>query len=74
MEFLGFLSGVITAFLLFKVIFSGKDDFFDCVKFWFTPDIVSMFRGDYWDDHWAEFKLIIWLAVSFAVGYGVSSL
>ncbi len=56
---------------MYRIVFSDKDDFIGCVKFWFTPDIVSMFRGEYWDDHWAELKLIIWAGVSFAVGYGV---
>jgi len=49
-------------------------DFIDCIKFWFTPDIVSMFRGQYWEDNWAELKLLLWLALSIAVGYGVATL
>lgn len=71
MKFIAFISGLVTSILMYKVVFSDKDDFIECVKFWLTPDIVSMFRGKYWDDHWGEFKLIIWLGVSFAVGYGV---
>ena len=71
MAFLAIVCGITTAALLYKVIVSDKDDFFDCLRFWFTPDIVSMFRGQYWDDHWAELKFMIWLGLSGAVAYGV---
>lgn len=71
MEIMGILVGIVTAILMYKVIFSGEDDFFECIRYWFTPDIVSMFRGQYWDDNWAQLKFFIWLGVSVAVGYGV---
>lgn len=74
MEVFGVLAGIVSAYFLYKIIFSGKEDFFDCVKFWFTPDIISLFRGEYWGDHWAEFKLIIWLGLSIAIGYGVANI
>lgn len=74
MQLIGIISGVITSLIMYKIMFSDRDDFIECVKFWFTPDIVSMFRGDYWNDHWAELKLLIWLGASVAVAYGVSNL
>lgn len=60
--------------VMYKVIFSDKDDFIDSIKFWLTPDIISMVRGRYWDDHWSEFKFLIWLGVSIGVGYWVYTL
>jgi hypothetical protein len=60
--------------MLFSVLFKTKDDFIDCIKFWITPDIVSMFRGQYFDDHWAEFKLWIWIGGTGAISYGTYAL
>ncbi len=42
------------------VLFSTWDEFFACVKFWLMPDIVSLFRGEWVEDWWAEFKLFVW--------------
>ncbi len=47
-------------FLLGWIIFKDWDDFFDGLRFIVTPDIVSAFRGDYWDDRWASIKLSLW--------------
>lgn len=71
MYFVGLVTGLTTAFMLFKILFSDKEEFFEYVKFWFTPDIVSMFRGQYWEDNWAELKLIIWLGGSLWLGMGL---
>jgi hypothetical protein len=46
--------------LLGKVLFGSWDDFLDAVRFWFTPEILSAFRGEFTDDLWAEFKLWVW--------------
>ncbi len=64
------VAGLITLRVLFAPIFGSKEEFTECVKFWLTPDIVSLFRGEYWEDSWAEFKLFIWLGCGAAVGYG----
>ena len=73
-NFGAFIAGIVALVIMYRVLFSGKDDFFNCIKFWFTPDVVSMFRGEYWEDHWAEFKLLIWLGSGVGVWYGFSSL
>ena len=31
------------------------------LRYAFTPDIISMFRGEYWEDRWASFKLSLWI-------------
>ena len=38
------------------------------MKFYFTPDIISLFRGKFWEDNWAETKLALWLGISGLVG------
>ena len=40
-----------------KLFFGCWGDFWDAIVFWFTPDILSAFCGEYWDDIWAECKL-----------------
>ena len=74
MLFLAIIAGVVTAVLTFRFIFSDKEEFFECIKYWLMPDIVSLFRGRYWDDFWSELKLFVWLGVSALVGFGVYSL
>ena len=57
-------------FLLGKVLFTDKEGFFEAIKFWFKPDILSWFNGEYWDDRTAEFKLGMLLLGSVMVVVG----
>ena len=70
----GIVTGLFVLVCLFKPVFGDADDFYDCVKFWLTPDIISFFRGEGVDDYWAEMKLFFWLAVGAATGYAVHAL
>ncbi len=63
------IAGVVTLALLFKPFFGDKDHFFECVRFWFTPDLFSLFRGEYHQDWWAEMKLGAWLFLGGIVGF-----
>ena len=58
---IGSIIGVAVLVLLFKPFFGAREGFFQCVKFWFTPDIISAFRGEYHED---------WLAAGAATGFG----
>ena len=68
---LGCIVGITVLFLLFKPMFGSADEFFSCVKYWLTPDIISLFRGrdHYWQDHWSELKLGVWLALGGGAGF-----
>ena len=68
---LAILGGSAVSYMLYKLLFDTLDEFMDCVRFWFTPDIISLFRGQYYEDAWAEMKLILWLAISIGSGYGI---
>jgi len=68
---LGVLAGLAMAFVLFNILFETWDEFLECLKYWIKPDILSMIRGEYWEDNWAELKLVIWASGSVAVGVGV---
>jgi len=45
--------------ILYRALFTDVDELADAIKFWVTPEIFSAFRGEYWDDIWAEFKLLL---------------
>jgi len=62
--------GAAVAYCLFKPCFGDRDGFLNCVKFWLTPDIVSMFRGQYGEDWVAQTKLGAWIGASVLCGWG----
>ena len=62
------LIGLLTAVLLYFVMFKDWDEFIECVEFYCTPDIISALQGRYWDDVWAETKILLWLGISLAAG------
>jgi hypothetical protein len=70
-EVLGIIAGIVVLVSLFKPFFDDLSGFLECVRFWFTPDIISMFRGEWGDDWLAELKLGVWLACGGATGYAV---
>lgn len=45
----------------FKSIFTNEEDFNSSIKYSFTPDIFSFFRGEYMKDYFAELKLSIFI-------------
>lgn len=56
------------AFLVFT--FGDMATFWECVKFWLTPDIFSWFRGRYWEDQFARIRLGIWLILCGGLVFG----
>ena len=50
-------------YFLWRLTFGCMEDFLECVRYWLTPDIISMFRGEYGEDFWGELKLFWWLAL-----------
>ena len=61
-------AALVTAALLYILLFEDWEEFAECVKFYFTPDIISLLRGKFWEDNWAETKLALWLGISGLVG------
>jgi hypothetical protein len=47
--------------ILFKPFFGDVGELVRCLKFWLTPDVVSMFRGEWGEDRWASMKLGFWI-------------
>lgn len=65
------LAGVLVLVGLFKPFFGGTDGFLECLRFWFTPDVVSLFRGEWGEDQWAEMKIGFWLFLGVISGLAV---
>ncbi len=52
------------------VFFDDWDDFFRCVRYWLTPDVISLFRGEYMDDFWGSTKLVIFVILCAGIVIG----
>ena len=70
-EAIGIIAGIAVLFLLFRPLFGDASGFWECIRFWFTPDIFSLFRGEWGQDWWAEMKLGFWLFCGGVVGFAV---
>lgn len=70
-ELIGIIAGIAVLVLLFKPFFGDMSGFWECVRYWFTPDIFSLFRGEWGQDWLAEAKLGFWLLCGGAAGYAV---
>ena len=43
--------------VIFNSMFSSKDDFYESLRYVFTPDMFSLFRGEYMKDWFGEMKI-----------------
>ncbi len=68
-EFIGIVVGILVLAVLFKPFFGDFSAFFECVRFWFTPDLFSMFRGEWMEDTFAEMKLGLWIVCGAGAGF-----
>ena len=68
-EVCGVVTGIMILALLFKPFFGDAGNFWRCVRFWLTPDIISRFSGEWWADFWAEMKLGGWLLCGGLFGF-----
>lgn len=44
------------------LFFDSWIEFFESIAYFFTDNLISAFRGEYWDDTWSSMKFILWLA------------
>ena len=60
------------------VIFDNWDNFWEAIRYRLTPDIISLFRGEFFDDWYAEWKLGLWfgacISCVIAEGWLITSL
>ncbi len=50
-----------------KSFFADWQGLWEAVKFWLTPDIISIFRGEYFEDWWESTKLFVFVALCVGV-------
>ncbi|MEK5254812.1 hypothetical protein NST74_15230 [Paenibacillus sp. FSL F4-0125] len=55
--------------VLFRVFFADNDDYNETVRHSFTPNIISLFRGEYWKDrlNTARLQFFIMICVGIVV-------
>lgn len=72
MEIVSIIAAVVTALLaaklLFRFFFEDSEEFWECVRFSFTPDMFSLFKGEYWEDKLKSMKLGVFLAICIGAG------
>jgi len=77
METISIIAGVAVALLagklLFRLFFEDAEDFWECVRYSFTPDVFSLFKGEYWEDKLKSMKLGLFVVVCIGAGFLVSS-
>lgn len=47
-------------------LFHDWEDFLRSIRFWITPNLISLIRGEYWADWWGTMKLGIWVGACVA--------
>jgi hypothetical protein len=55
---------------LLRKFFDTMNDFCDALKFSFQPDIISAFRGEFWEDKRQEIKLAAFIILCGALLIG----
>lgn len=78
MEFIIIILIIINFFTVYKYLyrffFNDTGDFQESVRYTFTPNIISLFRGEYWKDRIGEFKLgmfIVTCIIVTAIEYSI---
>ncbi len=66
MAILGILAGIITVAFLYPVLFSGRDDFAECMSDFFD---FNFFNDP--DVFWDQIKIYVWLGAGVIVGSGI---
>jgi hypothetical protein len=57
-------------FVLGWLFFGDWDEFLESLQFWITPDVISLFRGEWEEDWWAEIRFWFWIVCCTACVYG----
>ncbi len=65
-------AALLAAYFLFSFFFKDWDDFWECVRFYFTPDFISLLRGEWTEDWWASMKLGLYFALVAGASFGAN--
>jgi hypothetical protein len=61
--------GAVVALVLFSIFFRDVGDFLDCLRLYFTPEIINAFRGEWHDGLWAYAKVWVYFGISIGNGF-----
>ncbi|WP_223787041.1 hypothetical protein [Marinicella meishanensis] len=67
---LSILAGLTVMRFTFRWFFDDWQDLAENLRHWFTPEVISVMRGEWGDSLWAELRLFIWLGLGVLGGYG----
>lgn len=62
------LAAGLTAWALFHVFFDDMEDLGEAFRYSLTPDIISLFRGEWMEDYWQSMKLGLYLLLVLGAG------
>ena len=51
-------------YLYWRFIFGSWDDFLEVLRYWFQPNLLSLFRGEFGEDFHATLKMSFFLILS----------
>ena len=60
---------ILVGWLSFGFFFEDRSDFWECVRLYFTPEIISLFRGEWGDANWADLKLFVYFGLTLGCGW-----
>ncbi len=49
--------------IVFNLMFDSTEDFYESLRYVFTPDIISLFRGEYVKDWFGEMKFQFFILI-----------
>lgn len=61
--------GALMSWALFRAFFDDLADLVDCLRLYFTPEIINAFRGEWHEGNWAFLKVLIYFGVCIGSGF-----
>ena len=73
MEIVALILAVVAVLLVWKYFFSlffaDAKDFWECIRLSCTPDLISILKGEYFEDVWKSLKLSLYVFVAPSLGF-----
>lgn len=67
--FLSMAAGLVVLRYTFNFFFHDWQELAECLRHWFTPEVISIMRGEWDRSLWAELKIFVWLLLGIFAGY-----
>ncbi len=60
---------ILAGWLAFGFFFEDSAEFWDCLRLYFTPEIINLFRGEWGDANGADLKLFLYFGFTLGCGW-----